>query len=194
MENGDGVFRETIEPAAVVPEVAHPSFRSEQLACRPASLWPSHLEHDGLERQARRGAKFANERFAQSVNDVIRIDSAAGANHVDQWITVDQRTRKGADIGDLLFLRQHSNSQIDESSVAHRRLNRVDFVVAGAHPIKLRRIGREKLGGNFVSDATMGVGAVKNAEYIAAPRRKHTIRLAVGFLFIREELSSELTD
>src|SRR6516225_4998013 len=146
--------RETTEPAAVVPEVAHPSFRSEQLACRPASLWPSHLEHDGLERQARRSAKFANERFAQSVDDMIRIDSAAGANHVDQWITVDQRTRKGADIRDFLVPGQHGNPQIDEAGIAHRRLNRIDFVVAGTHPIKLRRIGREKLGGYFVSDAT----------------------------------------
>ena len=113
----------------MVSEVAHPSFRSEQLACWPASLWSSHLKHDGLERQARWSAKLANERFAQSVNNVIRIDSAAGANHVDQWVPVDQRTRKGADIRDLLFLRQHSNPQIDESGVAHRRLNRVDFVV-----------------------------------------------------------------
>ena len=31
---------------------------------------------DGLERQARWSAKLANERFAQSVNDVIRIDEA----------------------------------------------------------------------------------------------------------------------
>jgi|SRR6516162_8296761 len=35
---------------------------------------------------------------------------------------------------------------------------------------------------------------VPDAEYIAAPGRQHAIRLAVGFLLVREELSAELAD
>ena len=95
----------------------------------------------------------------------------------------------------MLFPGQHGDPEIDEAGVAQRILNRVDFVVARPHPIELRRIGREKLGHDFVGDAGMPVGvAVPNAKYIAAPGGEHAIRLAVGFLLVREELNAELAD
>jgi hypothetical protein len=50
-------------------------------------------------RQARRIAEFASKRLAQSVDNLIRIDASASADHIDQRVTVDQRTREGADVG-----------------------------------------------------------------------------------------------
>jgi len=67
------------------------------------------------------------------------------------------------------------------------------FCCNPSDPIELRRIGWEKLGADFVSDAAMPVvAAVPDAEYIAAAGRQHAIRLAVGFLLVGEELSAEL--
>jgi hypothetical protein len=188
---------------AVVPDIAHASLRSQPLALayrflrdldallteesascrnqfRRIDLWSGRLEQDGLQRQARRIIKFASERLAQSVDNLIRIDSTAGADHVDQRVAVDQRTRKGADVRNLLFSSQYGNPEIDEANVAQRMLNRIDFVVARPDSIELRWIGREKSGGDFVSDAGMPVvAAVPDAEYIAAPGRQHAIRLAI---------------
>ena len=102
---------------------------------------------------------------------------------------------EGADVSNLLFPGQHCNPEIDEAGVTQRVLNRVDFVVARRYPIELRRIAWEKLGGDFVSDAAMPVVvAVPDAEYLAARRRQHAIRLAIGFLLIREEHDVELAD
>src|SRR6516165_5818816 len=115
MENGDGVFQRPPSLRRWSMRLLIHRFSPSGSACRPASLGPSHLEHDGLERQTRRSAKFANERFAQSVDDMIRIDLAAGANQVDQWITVDERTRKGADTRDFRVPGQHGSPQIDEA-------------------------------------------------------------------------------
>jgi hypothetical protein len=46
---------------------------------------------------------------------VIRINTGAGADHVDQRVTVDQRTREGADVSNLLFPGQHGDPEIDEA-------------------------------------------------------------------------------
>ena len=136
-----------------------------------AGLSSGRLEQDSLQRQARRIAEFARECLAQSVDNLIRIDPAACANHVDQSVTVDQRSRKGADVRNLLFPGQNGYPEIDKAGVTQRILNRVDFVVTRPDPIELRRIGREKLGGDFVSDAGMPVvAAVPDAEYIAGRR------------------------
>ena len=79
-------------------------------------------------------AEFASKRLTQSVDDLIRIDTAAGAGHVDQWVAIDQRTSKGAKVRNSLFPGQHGNPEIDEAGVAQRVLNRVDFVVARPDP------------------------------------------------------------
>ena len=57
-------------------------------------LWSGRLEQDGLQREARRIAEFASERLTQSVDNLIRMDPSAGADHVDQRVTVDQRIAK----------------------------------------------------------------------------------------------------
>src|SRR5215472_8834665 len=38
-------------------------------------------------------AEFASERLAQSIDNVIRIDTATGADHIDQRVTVHHGTR-----------------------------------------------------------------------------------------------------
>jgi hypothetical protein len=61
--------------------------------------------------------------------------------------------------------------------------------------VELRRVGQEKLGRDFVGDPAMPVVvAVPDAEYIAAPRRQHAIRFAIGSLLFREEHNAELAD
>ena len=140
---------------------------------RRVGLWSGRVEQDGPLRQAPRIAEFASKRLAQSVDNLIRIDSAAGADHVDQRVAVDHRMREGADVRNLLFPGQHGNPEIDEAGVAKRVLNRVDFVVARRHPIELRRIAWEKLGRDFIGDAAMPVVvAVPDAEYIATSAPK----------------------
>ena len=76
----------------------------------PRTGWP--------EAQTRRIAEFASERLAQSVDNLIRIDPSANADHVDQRVAVDQCTREGADVRNLLFPSQHGNPEIDEAGVA----------------------------------------------------------------------------
>src|SRR5712692_4019655 len=95
---------------------------------RRAGLRSGHLEQDGLQRQACRIAEFASKRLAQRVDNLIRIDASASADHIDQRVTVDQRTREGADVRNLLFPGQHGNPEIDETGVAKRVLDRKSVV------------------------------------------------------------------
>jgi hypothetical protein len=87
-----------------VGEKVHSHLQAAARACRTvtplrrAGLWSRCREQDGLQREPRRITEFVSQCLAQSVDNLIRVDSAAGADHVDQRVAVDKRTREGADV------------------------------------------------------------------------------------------------
>jgi hypothetical protein len=140
------------------------------------------------------GAEFRTQRLRQSVHDSVRFHTAARPDLVDQRIAVDQSTRKPRNVWYFFVELHDSDVDVTESGIDQRFLDGIDPVIGERYVVKLRRIGREEAGSDFMRDSAERIVLVRvpNAEQVMSAGGQHAMNLAISRLFLREKHHAEL--
>ena len=110
-----------------------------------ATLSPPLLEHDRLQRHARRcSIEFARQGIPQRFDDPLWIDAAARPDLGDEWRAVDQRPREGGDVGDDLFAAQRFDTDLAKAGLVQSVLYRINALTAVRRLEKARRSDGKK--------------------------------------------------
>src|SRR4029079_14540910 len=129
-----------------------------------------------------------------AVNDAIGFNTTALADLGDQRIAIDQASREGFRVCDLLFQPDDRNLEVAEARVDQGLLYWIDLMVGERYVVELRRIRGEEATSNFMSDPAERIGAmlVPDVEQIAPTGSEHPMDLLVGFRLVREEHHAKL--